>query len=84
MRKYNLKPCPFCGGERVKFDRPWVSEITLIYCPDCTAVVSFGDNKRDSLAYSERAWNRREGAITVNNFGNGEQIKNDGHITINL
>ncbi len=25
-----------------------------------------------------------EGAIIVNNFGNGKQIKNEGHITINV
>jgi len=54
-----LKPCPFCGGNNVKFDYAWCSTVPLIYCPDCTAVVSFGGNKRDTKKYSAEAWNRR-------------------------
>lgn len=59
MTDNKLKPCPFCGGKRVHFDRAWASQVILIYCPDCTAIVSFGANKRDTYVYSEKAWNRR-------------------------
>jgi hypothetical protein len=54
-----LKPCPFCNGKRVHFDKAWVSSAVLIYCPDCTAVVSFGNNKRDTYKKSLENWNRR-------------------------
>ena len=54
-----LKPCPFCGGERVRFDRAFMSTVPLIYCPDCTAVISFGANKRDTLKKSAELYNTR-------------------------
>lgn len=59
MGNRELKPCPFCGGNRVHFDTSWASTVILIYCPDCTAVVSYGNNKRDTYKYSTEAWNRR-------------------------
>ena len=59
MERNELKPCPFCGGVKAHFDSSWASSVILIYCPDCTAVVSFGGNKRDTYKYSKEAWNRR-------------------------
>ena len=59
MEHNELKPCPFCASKRVHFDKSWVNSVVLIYCPDCTAVVSFGGNKRDTYKYSKDAWNSR-------------------------
>lgn len=59
MKQHEMKPCPFCGGKEVKFDHSFWSTIPLIYCPNCTAVVSFAGNKRDTYKYSAEAWNRR-------------------------
>ena len=59
MENRELKPCPFCGGDEVRFTQSWASSVVLIYCPTCTAVVSFGGNKRDTYKYSAEAWNRR-------------------------
>ena len=55
----SLKPCPFCGGDRIHFDKSWASSVILIYCPDCSAVVSFGSNKRDTFKHSAEKWNKR-------------------------
>lgn len=57
--KDELRPCPFCGGNKVRFDSAWGSSVVLIYCPDCTAVISFAGNKRDTYKYSREAYNRR-------------------------
>lgn len=54
-----LKPCPFCGSKRVHFDKSWASSVILIYCPGCTAVVSFGNNKRDTFKKATEQWNQR-------------------------
>ena len=61
MSNITLKNCPFCGGDKVKFDHAWCSTVPLIYCPECSAVVSFADNKRDTYKYSAEHWNRRIG-----------------------
>ena len=54
-----LKCCPFCGGDKVHFDTSWASSVILIYCPDCSAVVSFGNNKRNTYKFSAEAYNKR-------------------------
>lgn len=58
-----LRECPFCGGNRVHFDTAWASSVVLIYCPDCTAIVSFKDNKRDTYKRAADAWNTRQKQI---------------------
>lgn len=58
-RKARLRPCPFCGSDNVKFDWSMWSNVPLIVCKDCSAVVSFGANKRDSQKKSAELWNRR-------------------------
>ena len=56
-----LKPCPFCGGEAIKFsDRSLSLETgawcirSFVACNDCTALVN-GKTIEDAA----EAWNRR-------------------------
>lgn len=54
-----LRPCPFCDSTNVRIERSMVNDVPLIHCKDCTAVVSFPANKRDTLKKSAELWNRR-------------------------
>ena len=78
--------CPFCGSEVYIENIADDSDDTyyMVQCKNddkCGASSCFGECTKKEVI--ER-WNNRAGAITVNNFGNGEQIKNEGHMTINI
>ena len=86
MKQNKLKPCPFCGSE--VYIENILDDIGdayyMVQCKNddkCGASSCFGECTKKEVI--ER-WNNRVGAITVNNFGNGEQIKNEGHMTINI
>ena len=56
-----LKKCPFCNGEAIKFEDKAMSiesgmscVRSFIVCADCSAIVS-GDTEAEAAA----AWNRR-------------------------
>lgn len=58
MADYNLKPCPFCGGD-VCFDNAYsYFRDNIIYCNGCDMVFTLDDCSAsdDDIA---RAWNRR-------------------------
>ena len=40
MKKTKLKPCPFCGSNKV---RPRTEYVPSVKCPDCFAIISFTD-----------------------------------------
>ena len=51
-----LKPCPFCGSERVVCAHSFVG-IYMIKCLGCGAIVSFpGKDEKDEAS---KAWNVR-------------------------
>ena len=50
-----LKPCPFCGSEKVKARHGMV----MILCYKCGATVSFYEKERKEQTVE--AWNRRAG-----------------------
>lgn len=51
-----LKPCPFCGSERVVCARSFVG-IYMVKCLGCGAIVSFqGKEEKDEAS---EAWNVR-------------------------
>lgn len=51
-----LKPCPFCGSERLFYARSFVG-IYMVKCLECGAIVSF--NGKEERAECIKAWNRR-------------------------
>lgn len=53
-----LKPCPFCGSERLFYARSFVG-IYMVKCLECGAIVSFqGKEDKDAVC---KAWNERKG-----------------------
>lgn len=59
MAKYELKPCPFCGG---KARLIYVSQMSAVKCPKCgtlgKVVADYyeqGDGKGEAIEF----WNRR-------------------------
>ena len=52
-----LKPCPFCGSEKVKAQQSL--GIVMILCNKCGATVSFYEKERKEQTVE--AWNRRAG-----------------------
>lgn len=86
MDRTELKPCPFCG-KPVKRVRGY-NGLNFFKCSNsgvCGAVMSFDNDYYNHYPEQAiKAFNRRDGAIVVNNYGNGEQIKNEGHMTINI
>ena len=78
----DLKPCPFCGHPRPKFNHGLDGEITGIYCWGCKAHVRFGGiepKKSDSFGktmeqYAEK-YNRRDGAgMKIESHGSGMAV----------
>jgi len=55
MRKYNLKPCPFCGGKAEVIETEGCD--TLAVCTKCD--VSCGFNFGGDENASSEAWNKR-------------------------
>lgn len=74
-----LKPCPFCGSRNIEITNH-ADSVVFVQCEDCFATFPHFDSEDEAIT----AWNKRYGAIIVNNFGNGKQIENKGHITINV
>ncbi len=63
--KIKVKPCPFCGTEAVKMYHG-LNNVTFFLCTnkECSALVSFGGNKRVGNVAVEAEnplenWNRR-------------------------
>lgn len=86
MDRTELKPCPFCGKPvtRVR-GYNGLNFFKCLNVGQCGAVMSFdNDYYNNNPEQAFKAFNRRDGAIVVNNYGNGEQIKNEGHMTINM
>lgn len=57
----NLKPCPFCGGEKLQINRPQDTEhgLASIFCIDCR-----GSIRTKLLMDLEILWNRRADLCT--------------------
>lgn len=62
-RKYNLKPCPFCGSA-VRIDNIGEDDekYYVVECTndECSACASFGYDS-ESLEMTAEAWNKRVG-----------------------
>lgn len=52
-----LKPCPFWGGEEIKFHNAYGSFMNWYSCTECGCEGPDGDSKEEAI----EAWNRREG-----------------------
>lgn len=60
MTEYELKPCPFCGGD-VRLDKAYsYIRDNIIYCDGCDMVFTLDDFSASSDDIA-RAWNRRGG-----------------------
>lgn len=56
---FELKPCPFCGGN-VRFDVAYsYFRDTVIYCNNCDIVFALDNCSKASDDDVARAWNRR-------------------------
>lgn len=54
-----LKPCPFCGGKTITFERDEYTDTYVFRCHDCEAAVWQYYGVVDKAI---AAWNRREGS----------------------
>lgn len=55
LKMSELKPCPFCGSEKVKvYDHFWKYSVN---CLDCGASTGISDGKKEAI----EKWNRRPG-----------------------
>ena len=55
-----LRPCPFCGSEKVYIFNPPTMDIDLsIRCPDCKAIMTIGIFTPVSNEDLRNTWNRR-------------------------
>ncbi len=50
--KYNLKPCPFCGGTKINGDLN--SSPSMLFCWGCGATMSYPTADK-----TIKAWNKR-------------------------
>ena len=85
MANSKLKNCPFCGSKAkiINVGEDDGDEFYMVQCKneECGCGACFGEVSKSEIA---KLWNNRHGSITVNNFGNGEQIENKGHLKINV
>lgn len=84
MANLKLKNCPFCGSKAkiINLDDEG-DDYFMVQCEneECGAGCTFGEGTKTQIS---KRWNNRNGSIIVNNYGNGEQIKNEGHLTIKI
>lgn len=83
MATLKLKNCPFCGS-KAKIENIGDDDVFyMVQCEneECGAGCTFGEGTKTEIL---RRWNNRSGSIIVNNYGNGKQVKNEGHLTINI
>lgn len=57
MPKIKLKPCPFCGSQKVKKVTAPLRGTQMFVCPECGADVCFYRAEYEPKA--TKAWNRR-------------------------
>lgn len=85
MATLKLKNCPFCGSKAkiINIVDELDDEFYMVECENekCGAGCTFGEGTKPQIS---KRWNNRNGSIIVNNYGNGEQIKNEGHLTIKI
>ena len=85
MATLKIKNCPFCGSKAkiINIADEVDDEFYMVQCEneDCGAGCTFGEGTKTQIS---KRWNNRNGSIIVNNYGNGKQIKNEGHLTINV
>ena len=53
-KEYELKPCPFCGGNNIDITQEFQCSSWEAVCEDCGAVIY-----RDTYKEALQAWNRR-------------------------
>jgi len=53
------KECPFCGNEKTRIVKGYLTPLTMVVCDHCGAVVSFrgGDTEKELI----KRYNRRTG-----------------------
>ena len=56
LQQFELKPCPFCGGEAKSFDK--LDSAWNVWCPECLHQCNWRTDRETAIA----AWNRRDGA----------------------
>ena len=51
--------CPFCGNEKTRIVKGYITPLTMVVCDHCGAVVSFrgGDTEKELI----KRYNRRSG-----------------------
>lgn len=61
MRKYELKPCPFCGGEAEVRMSAFFSCDAKVLCPNCRIqTATYKESNMDNAVwFAINAWNRR-------------------------
>lgn len=52
-----IKPCPFCGSDKIDVSSGIMAGITMFHCRKCGATVSFMGNETEPNAHKK--WNER-------------------------
>ena len=56
----DLKPCPFCGSDKVRVNSFWHDDYYHVICWNCRASTCFSyDKGEDGIKEVVEAWNRR-------------------------
>ena len=66
MKKIELKPCPFCGGEAELVDYGVSGAYEVVQCSDCWVRTRLFD-KSIKIKSAVDAWNRRVGENHADN-----------------